>query len=314
MRRRGDAITVFNPRDRCWFLADDGLCRIENEDGRAAKPASCRLFPFNRVFTLGAMTVVDYNSVICPLRVGGDDAVAHADILAEIATIHDPAIVGTRLPAEPGGAALLSAEREVAAAVFAIAAAPGEDWYDRLGAATTGDDSDGNRDGDPLLRQLGLGARRPLSAGSREAALTVLPSLRFNELWGPRQYAPRAAMRTRLPGMTRAWLELAGIGSDLAGRDLGMQELTTMWSEQAPILYAAARWTDIPQLKPGPLELPGSDPGGIVRALGQACVDNRKARRTLAAIASPILAAADPIDRVTALKLAEPVLRAAFAR
>ena len=54
LRRRGEATTLWNPRDRCWFLADDGLCRIEAEDGRAAKPASCRLFPFNRVFTLGA--------------------------------------------------------------------------------------------------------------------------------------------------------------------------------------------------------------------------------------------------------------------
>ncbi|HEX7841633.1 MAG TPA: YkgJ family cysteine cluster protein, partial [Kofleriaceae bacterium] len=100
LRRRGDAITAFNPRDRCWFLADDGLCRIEVEDGRAAKPASCRLFPFNRVFRLGPYTIVDYNSVICPLRVADDGAgVPHADVAAEIAGIADPAVVGTPLPA-----------------------------------------------------------------------------------------------------------------------------------------------------------------------------------------------------------------------
>lgn len=57
LRRRGDAITAFNPRDRCWFLADDGMCKVEVEDGRDAKPASCRLFPFNRVFRIGAYTV-----------------------------------------------------------------------------------------------------------------------------------------------------------------------------------------------------------------------------------------------------------------
>jgi Fe-S-cluster containining protein len=28
LRRRGEAITAFNPRDRCWFLDDGGLCRI----------------------------------------------------------------------------------------------------------------------------------------------------------------------------------------------------------------------------------------------------------------------------------------------
>src|SRR4030095_8712740 len=98
LRRRGDAITAFNPRDRCWFLADDGLCRIEVEDGRDAKPASCRLFPFNRVFRIGSYTVVDYNSVICPLTVG-TDGIAHAEVHAEIAAIRDAAVVGTQLPA-----------------------------------------------------------------------------------------------------------------------------------------------------------------------------------------------------------------------
>ena len=85
LRRRGAATTAFNPRDRCWFLAEDGLCRIEVEDGRAAKPASCRLFPFNRVFRIGTYTIVDYNSVICPLTVG-DGGITHAEVAAEIAT------------------------------------------------------------------------------------------------------------------------------------------------------------------------------------------------------------------------------------
>jgi len=89
LRRRGDAITAFNPRDRCWFLADDGLCRIEVDDGRAAKPASCRLFPFNRIFRLGPYTIVDYNSVICPLHVA-DDALAAA-LETRLATLPEAA-------------------------------------------------------------------------------------------------------------------------------------------------------------------------------------------------------------------------------
>lgn len=312
LRRRGDAVTLWNPRDRCWFLADDGLCRVEVEDGRAAKPASCRLFPFNRVFRLGALTVVDYNSVICPLQVGGDGAVAHADILAELATIQDPAIVGNALPPDGDGAAILAGERAIAAAVFAVAAAPGDDWRDRLDAALAIDASHHAAARD-LLALLGW-VDAPLPDGTRAAALALIPSLRFNELWGPRQYAPRPAMKAALGGMIAAWLALAASGAALAGRDLGLQELTTLWSEQAAILYAAARWRDVPQLKPGPLELPGSDPGGLVRGLAQACVDNRKARRPFAALAAPLLAAADPLDRATAIKLAEPLLRAAFSR
>ncbi|TMQ14306.1 MAG: YkgJ family cysteine cluster protein, partial [Deltaproteobacteria bacterium] len=126
LRRRGDAITAFNPRDRCWFLADDGLCRIEVEDGRAAKPASCRLFPFNRIFRLGDITIVDYNSVICPLHIADDDGVSHAEIAAEIATITDPAVIATPLPARDPTAearAFVDTERPIAAALFA---APGD--------------------------------------------------------------------------------------------------------------------------------------------------------------------------------------------
>ena len=121
LRRRGDAITALNPRDRCWFLADDGLCRIEVEDGRTAKPASCRLFPFNRVFRIGPYTIVDYNSVICPLRVA-DDGTSHA----EVAAITDPTVVGTPLAArDPAaeGTAFVDTERAIAAAIFV---APGD--------------------------------------------------------------------------------------------------------------------------------------------------------------------------------------------
>jgi Fe-S-cluster containining protein len=296
LRRRGDAVTAFNPRDRCWFLAGDGLCRIEVEDGRAAKPASCRLFPFNRVFTLGALTIVDYNSVICPLRLGGDAPVAHADVLAEIESIADPAIVGSALPADGDGLAILTAERELSEILFASTGVP-------MAAAI---------DVDAVLDTI-LGAAPPRPTGATlAAARALIPSLRFNELWGPRQYAPRIAVRDALPAMTGAWLGFAALGAELAGRDLGMQELTTIWSEQAPVMYAAARWADVPSIKPGPLELPAVDPGGVIRALARAIVDNRAAKKTLGAIATPILARASAIDRVTAVKLAEPVLRAAF--
>jgi len=40
LRRRGDTITAFNPRDRCWFLEDDGLCRIESRTAAPPSPAT----------------------------------------------------------------------------------------------------------------------------------------------------------------------------------------------------------------------------------------------------------------------------------
>jgi Fe-S-cluster containining protein len=305
VRRRGEALTAFNPRDRCWFYRDDGLCRIEVEDGRAAKPASCRLFPFNRVFRVGAYTVVDFNSVICPLRAVAAGGVAHADVLAEIAAIHDAAIVGTSLPADD---AVIAREKAVAAQLFAAA---------DVAAAWSAQDPS------PLAS-----ARAPVAAAfsalldvewaepteaTLAAALPLSPSLRFNELYGPRQYLARARMAPTLARMWLGWLGFAALGERLAQRPLGMQELTTLWSEQAPLAFACARWHDVPSLKPGPIELPGVDPHGLVKGLAQRFVDNRAAQRPLGVLVAAAFADVTAPARVAALKLAEPILRAGFA-
>ncbi|HEU0037214.1 MAG TPA: YkgJ family cysteine cluster protein [Kofleriaceae bacterium] len=312
LRRRGDAVTAFNPRDRCWFLADDGLCRVELEDGREAKPASCRLFPFNRVFRLGSYTVIDFNSVICPLQIGGD-GVTHDEVLAEIESIRDPAVIGTPLPArdpEAEGRALVETEQAIADAVFAAADAP--DLEAAWRAQTTAE-LGGERASQEAAFAAIVGAPWAVpTPATLAAALWLTPSLRFNELYGPRQYAPRTAIGPVLARMWLAWIGFAALGERLATAVLDLQQLTTLWSEQAPLMHAIARWGEIPALKPGPIELPGVDPGGAVRALGQACVDNRKAKRPLGALVAQL--PAEPGMRVTALKSADALLRAAFAK
>ena len=290
VRRRGDAVTAFNPRDRCWFLADDGLCRVEVEDGRAAKPASCRLFPFNRVFKVGSTLVVDFNSVICPLAVVADDGISHAEVLAEIATIQDPAIVGTQLPAED---AVLARERAVAEQLFSRGA----------------DAVDDARSAEAFERIAGVAWRKPSDATYANAVM-LTPSMRFNELFGPRQYAPRLKMDVLLGRMWHAWLGFASLGEHLAQRPLGLQELTTLWSEQAPLMHVVARWDAVPVFKPGPVELPNVDPGNLVRTFGQRCVDNKQAKRKLGDLVGSVLGASDVATRVAALRMAEPILRA----
>jgi hypothetical protein len=59
------------------------------------------------------------------------------------------------------------------------------------------------------------------------------------------------------------------------------------------------------------VELPGVDPQARVRSLAQSFIDNRKARRSLGELITAI--PGEPIARVTALKTAEPILRAGFA-
>jgi hypothetical protein len=80
---------------------------------------------------------------------------------------------------------------------------------------------------------------------------------------------------------------LAGF-SKASGNGLGMLAV--------PLMALAARWHETPALKPGPIELPNVDPGQLVRRIGQACVDNRKARRTLGELLAPLLAGAGIVD------------------
>ena len=55
-------------KDGCWMLRPDGLCAIETDRSREEKPSVCLLFPFNRIFQIGGVRVVDVNSRLCPIE------------------------------------------------------------------------------------------------------------------------------------------------------------------------------------------------------------------------------------------------------
>ncbi|MEO8703325.1 MAG: hypothetical protein ABI867_24980, partial [Kofleriaceae bacterium] len=268
-----------------------------------------------RVFRIGSYTVVDFNSVICPLQAIAGAGIAHADVLAEIEGIADAAVVGTQLPArdpEAEGRALIETEGAIAAAAFAAAGSPDAlalAWGAQADAAALEHECGNQRAAFTAILELPWEAP---SAATLANALWLTPSLRFNELYGPRQYAPRSAMAPLLARMWLAWLGFAAIGERLARRTLDLQELTTLWSEQVPLMHVVARWTDLPALKPGPAELPGVDPGGLVRSLGTAFVNNRKARKPLGDLI--VALGSDATTRITALKSADALLRSAFAR
>ncbi|WP_428264432.1 YkgJ family cysteine cluster protein [Haliangium sp.] len=345
LRARGATWTAFNPRGRCWFLDDDGLCRVEREHGRDTKPASCRLFPFNRVFRLGSWTIVDFNSVICPLRAlpapaadspdpaggdpgSGDDQISdirasHADVLAEIATVHDPAVVGTRLPAEHAeqeGRRLVTRERAVAAACFAAADAladvsgaerEAEHWVARVWQAQR--DSGGFDDAragvsEALAALTGVPWQAPAPSTLASAAW-VTPSLRFNELYGPRAYAPRPELARLLPDLWLAWLHHLALGAQAAGRTLDLRETTSVWAEVMPLCHLAARWRSAPTLDAGPVSLPDdADPDQVVRRFAEACVANLGTRKPLSTLLGPLLTDRPPSHRVVLARLIEPLL------
>jgi hypothetical protein len=158
---------------------------------------------------------------------------------------------------------------------------------------------------------LGMPWREPGPA-TLANAFALTPSMRFNELFGPRQYAPRDKVGPLLARMWLGWLGFAALGETLAQRPLGLQELTTLWSEEASLMHVIARWDSVPVFKPGPVELPNVDPGNLVRTLGQRCVDNKQHKKPLGALVGTVMGPADVATRIAALRMAEPILRACF--
>lgn len=60
---------IANLPPECFFLDADGGCEIHRTNGFAAKPETCRLFPFNRIRLVGRHLIVSPHSDLCPLRV-----------------------------------------------------------------------------------------------------------------------------------------------------------------------------------------------------------------------------------------------------
>jgi hypothetical protein len=95
---------VADVTDGCWMLEPDGRCAIENTHGYDAKPHTCRLFPFNRIFRVGAERVVDFNSKICPLEDVADarNGQSWADLTRQIEA-EGPGFFGRgEIPPPPG--------------------------------------------------------------------------------------------------------------------------------------------------------------------------------------------------------------------
>jgi Fe-S-cluster containining protein len=66
---RGDKanLMMVNFKPGCFKLTEDGLCQLHLEHGFAAKPETCRLFPFNGLKLVGSYLIVEPHPHLCPL-------------------------------------------------------------------------------------------------------------------------------------------------------------------------------------------------------------------------------------------------------
>ena len=102
----------------CFFLSDGGLCGIHAAQGYAAKPETCRLFPFNWLRLVGRHLIVAPHISLCPLEIlrppATSDSSSHTALARALA---EAPIAGTvqELPVGDAAAAerLVELERRI---------------------------------------------------------------------------------------------------------------------------------------------------------------------------------------------------------
>ena len=107
---------VHNLAPACFFLTDGAQCSIQENHGFAAKPVTCRLFPFNRLQIAGDHLIVWPHPTLCPLRVVSGPARARQsrhDVLLDMLM---ESTIGSKVrmtPALQGVDNLFEREREI---------------------------------------------------------------------------------------------------------------------------------------------------------------------------------------------------------
>lgn len=285
----GGTADAANFTDGCWFLQADGLCAIETGHGRDAKPGTCRLFPFNRVYRVGDVLVVDVNTLLCPVQPAGDGGggVRHAALLGEIQALAGSPLVAGPAPEPPGlPADWLAVERDVAAAPALL-------------------EGEGEGDAAAWSRVYGIEAeeREALEAQVSPLVRLLLPSLRFRRLFSSRR-APYAEEAARLPRRTRGLLFLGALALRSTGRAPSLRTLSEIWEGQGGALDVLMSWA-----QPARLSSPqfGADvpPGlGLERALGALLSGAFRGGQTIGALVEAAAATLPPPHRPLAVALA----------
>ncbi len=239
----GGMATILTLADEgCWYLRGDGRCVVEAEDGRAAKPSVCRLFPFNRLHAVGGVTVVEPQLLNCPLEDRlGRGGVTFAELRAELGACGDLPVVPANGPAglpddwldreravvELSGAHL----DEPDPIVLCAAQVPSEaDRLVRLRAW--------------WRRSLGLDAEAIESEERLGRPLALLaPALRFSTLFHAAQ-GPYPKVAARLPSLLLGFALYSGLAARALGhgRPPGLRALAELFRGTVFQRELLARW------------------------------------------------------------------------
>lgn len=314
----GGYVRLPDVSDGCWFLRDDGMCRYEQSYGRDAKFTTCRLFPFNRVFRVAALRVVDFNSVVCPLQDahGSGQGVTHAELVSELAAVGEgPLTTSPALPPE-GARELrwqvleqaLCAASESALNVSSYAPFAIDQWAQtarHLGLRGDNRDAIGGAvsallsDWQALLGEL---PSEPIGAVTTRRMALLSPSLRFNVLFrkGGAPYRQAAALLPRQ--LLSAWflachaaaahtLRDDAVPGGLSAQPLSLRALTELFQAQSGLRDLLAQ-LDRPATLAGPIataDLP-AELTAVVTVLNRRLLDSKAASTPLGQLLRPLAA------------------------
>ncbi|WP_309668990.1 YkgJ family cysteine cluster protein [Gemmatimonas sp.] len=115
-----DGLVVQNCAPACFFLANDGRCSLQVEQGYAAKPETCRLFPFIDIRRVGQVLIVAPHGDMCPLEVIGETEASgtstHAYLLDAMSMQRIERFLPEVAPIAGTAESVIALEREIVAA------------------------------------------------------------------------------------------------------------------------------------------------------------------------------------------------------
>ena len=240
----GGTLVAQNLTDRCWFLQPDGFCNLEVEHGRDSKPSTCRLFPFNRVFKVGDVRVVDLNSTLCPIE-AKSGGVTHAEIVKDLDQIgRSPLVDSPKRPPEALAADWVATEEQAQAVYRQHAQDPD------AAVAALGDARSAARTTE-WCAIFGLDKTRHEEGLDKVAAQVALivGSLRFAQLFEARGQRAYPTELAALPIRVRALTLLGSLAADLLNETPSLRALTELWHGQRETLDVLAAWDEPVQIR-----------------------------------------------------------------
>jgi Fe-S-cluster containining protein len=244
-------LSVATPLEACWFLDKHDACRLHKAGGPEAKPSGCRLFPFQRLRSVGEAVAV-LPDLLCPLRTsqGPSDSgkTSHDEIALQMHRAGVPR--GGHAPLPPprdmAWREALPLERRIVDAAEHhlededyLAYASAQARLTSKATLAAHERKDGAARARATIERF-LGVSRRPSAAAVHDLVALTGTLRLLGSTLPRR---------ELPAMLVALSVLCGEYEGMQGARWSARTVTSLFEQRLPLLYVLSHLADRPMVK-----------------------------------------------------------------